>query len=228
MRRLNQQDRAAHDKIVHSDIAGIETLLQKGYPPVSPSPSPSQERGRYPKRTITDYATYYNNCIATEGVGCLPSDVMGRTMKQVEAWDLEFDLKVFSSILPHDVMGQAQASDARFKAGTPLSIMDGVPVAIKDDIQVKGHTIYHGKSKNATFESLSVSTVDDVIVQRLRDLGAIVFGVSIMVELGVSPLGYNVHWKGPVNAFDGQRYARTRHMHLTPDTTRPHLPCYLT
>ena len=43
-------------------------------------------------------------------------------------------------------MAQARASDARFAAGQPLSMLDGVPVAVKDMLDVVGHTILGSRS----------------------------------------------------------------------------------
>ena len=40
--------------------------------------------------------------------------------------------------LRDEIMDSARQSDARYAAGTPLSIFDGVPVAFKDMIRVRG------------------------------------------------------------------------------------------
>ena len=47
--------------------------------------------------------------------------------------------------------------------------------------------------KNPNFFT-GICTVDDTMVTRFRELGAIVMGLTIMVEGGVSPLGYNSHF----------------------------------
>ena len=39
-----------------------------------------------------------------------------------------------------------------------------------------------------------------------RSLGAIVLGVTIEVEGGVSPLGWNAHFQGPVSPYSFNRY----------------------
>jgi len=44
------------------------------------------------------------------------------------------------------------------------------------------------------------------MVARLRKAGAIIIGTTTMHELGIQPLGYNSHYKGPFNAFDPLRY----------------------
>jgi len=49
--------------------------------------------------------------------------------------------------------------------------------------------------------------VDDILITRLKNVGAIIFGVTIMTEGGVSPLGFNAHFQGPVNAYDENHYS---------------------
>lgn len=199
MRRLNKAERSAYDKIAQQSDVSMDQLLQEGLGVDTKSK----------RRSIMDYAESYQKCDRSnkDANSCLVTSVMQRTIDQVQQWETDFKMNIFSSINVEDVMTQARESDERFRAGKPISILDGVPVAIKDDIDVKGHKIYHGKSKHASYQTFNVSEVDDEIVKRLRELGAIIFGVTIMVEGGVSPLGYNIHWKGPFNPYDTNRYS---------------------
>ena len=45
------------------------------------------------------------------------------------------------------------------------------------------------------------ATVDDLMVQRFRQVGAIVIGTTTMTEFGRCPLGYNSHDQGPFNPY---------------------------
>jgi hypothetical protein len=147
-------------------------------------------------RSVDEYARYYRL-----GNG-LPSEVLGRTLRQLQQWESESNFKIFSDLHEQEVLEQARASDARFRAGTPLSVLDGVPVAMKDMLCVAGHFSFGGHR-----DSPSLCAEDDIIVKRLRSLGAIVLGVTIQVEGGVTPLGYNAHWQGPVSPFSHSRYS---------------------
>ncbi len=109
-------------------------------------------------------------------------------------------LRVFSSLRPDDVRRQARESDRRWAAGRTLGVWDGVPVAVKDMVEVAGSVIYDGGSTGVETPS------DDVLVARLRQAGAIVLGVTVMTEGGTTPLGFNAHFGGPFNAYSMAHY----------------------
>jgi len=153
-------------------------------------------------RTIGEYHTYYR-----QGGDNLPSALMRKALATVKEWEGK-DFRIFSSIREEEVLAEARASDERWKRGEPLSVFDGVPVAFKDMMDVKGHTIYDGKNPGADHAAeWIVSQEDSLMVTRLRELGAIVFGMTITVEGGVSPLGFNAHFKGPVSPYSFSRYS---------------------
>ncbi|KAH3759958.1 aspartyl-tRNA amidotransferase [Pelomyxa schiedti] len=85
------------------------------------------------------------------------------------------------------IMSQAQESEARWKAGRPLSVLDGVPIAIKDQLQVMGHNCGCGGPL------LRVAEMDCTVAARLRRLGAIVYGMTNMSEFGLHTTGHNAH-----------------------------------
>ena len=64
----------------------------------------------------------------------------------IEKWKKDHSLNIFSAMLPEEIVKAAQESDARYAAGEPISVLDGVPVAVKDMIHIKGHLNYNGKS----------------------------------------------------------------------------------
>ena len=68
---------------------------------------------------------------------------------------------------------------------------------------MKGHPIYKGSIRGP----FNIAQKDDLLVARLRELGAIIFGTTVMVEGGVSPLGYNAMWKGPFNPYSTSRFS---------------------
>ena len=78
-------------------------------------------------------------------------------------------------------LASAKASEARWKAGTPLGIVDGVPTTIKDLAEVKGWPVRRGsKTSDADFRSAT----DSPFVARLRDHGAVFMGKTTTPEYG--------------------------------------------
>jgi aspartyl-tRNA(Asn)/glutamyl-tRNA(Gln) amidotransferase subunit A len=100
---------------------------------------------------------------------------------------LQDKYKVFVSMNKEEIIRHAAASTKRYTEGKPLSILDGVPVAVKDMIDVYGLVMKDG---SASHEDEQPALADDPIVFNLRVLGAIVLGTTTMTEGGVTPLGY--------------------------------------
>jgi hypothetical protein len=198
MKRVNAE--RYQELTSEADVAEAQRILLEGFD-VNNLPAHDRENKPFYPRTITEYHEFYKSG------KFLPSQVMLRSMEAVKRWE-DQGFRIFSSILPEEVMREARESDARWQAGAPLSMFDGVPVAFKDMMDVKGHTIYEGRNPNPEHASEWVeSDKDDLMVSRLRALGAIVFGVTIEVEGGVSPLGFNANFQGPVSPYSMNRYS---------------------
>jgi aspartyl-tRNA(Asn)/glutamyl-tRNA(Gln) amidotransferase subunit A len=75
----------------------------------------------------------------------------------------------------------AAASAARWREGVPLSPLDGVPVAIKDNHAFAGQPKTSGSRSN---EGLPPATEDVLHVARLREAGTVVFARTNMPDLG--------------------------------------------
>jgi hypothetical protein len=59
-------------------------------------------------------------------------------------------LAIFVAVDADDVRSQAAASTARFVAGAPLGPLDGVPIAIKDELDQRGYPTRVGTSSSTT------------------------------------------------------------------------------
>ena len=79
----------------------------------------------------------------------------------------------------------ADASGARWKSGAPLSVIDGMPIAIKDLLETRdmptemGCEAYRGNNTNR----------DNAAVWALRQAGAVILGKTVTAELGGSHPG---------------------------------------
>ncbi len=89
----------------------------------------------------------------------------------------------------------AALSTERHRRGAALGPLDGVPVAIKEQVAVA-----HLPRRDGTDFLADTPMEDDATaVARLRAAGAIVLGLTPMTELGMSPLGQNRHRTMPRN-----------------------------
>jgi Asp-tRNA(Asn)/Glu-tRNA(Gln) amidotransferase A subunit family amidase len=145
---------------------------------------------------VMDYHEAYANGSVT------PSKMMEQVLRAMDG-KLKF-LNMFVACNRDDVMEQARASDERWAKNKPLSVFDGVPVAVKDAIHVKGYKCSVGL---VLHEDDPVRTVDDIMVRRFKEAGAIIVGTTVMTEYGRCPLGYSSHYKGPFNPYDETRYS---------------------
>jgi aspartyl-tRNA(Asn)/glutamyl-tRNA(Gln) amidotransferase subunit A len=76
----------------------------------------------------------------------------------------------------------ARKSEARWVHRSALSILDGVPISIKDQIYVKGMKSLLGTTLLGDTEA----TFDAPTTRRLREAGAVIIGKTTMPELGVA------------------------------------------
>jgi Asp-tRNA(Asn)/Glu-tRNA(Gln) amidotransferase A subunit family amidase len=78
---------------------------------------------------------------------------------------------------------QAEESTMRWKAGQPLSAIDGMPVGVKDIIETVDMPTGQGSPMWEGFQSGR----DSATVQALRDAGAIILGKTTTTEFASSP-----------------------------------------
>lgn len=92
---------------------------------------------------------------------------------------------------------QARASQRRWEAGQQLGPLDGVPVAVKDVIDVAGQPT---SAASLTRRHATAASQDAPVVQRLRAQGAILMGKTNLSELAFSGLGINPHFGTPLRS----------------------------
>jgi Asp-tRNA(Asn)/Glu-tRNA(Gln) amidotransferase A subunit family amidase len=103
---------------------------------------------------------------------------------------------------PDDVRAQARQSAERHRRGAPLSVLDGVPVAVKDEVDQAGYPTTGGTS----FLGKSVAAHDSFAVAQLRAAGAVLVGKTNMHEIGLGTTGQNPHHGTPRNPHDPTRH----------------------
>src|SRR6187402_3293344 len=103
--------------------------------------------------------------------------VDGSDSKYADAW-------VYSQGRDGMVLEAAKASTDRYAAGKQLGVLDGVPVGIKDDTDVKGYITSMGMKYNPSIPFFSKKTESAWPVKKLQEAGAVVVGKNCMHELG--------------------------------------------
>lgn len=91
------------------------------------------------------------------------------------------ELNAFIEVFADDARREAALSDARRLAGAPLSPLDGVPVAVKDNIVMKGRVCSCASKMLADF----VSPYDATVIARIREAGMPVLGRLNMDEFAM-------------------------------------------
>nr|XP_048337342.1 fatty acid amide hydrolase isoform X2 [Ziziphus jujuba var. spinosa] len=166
------------------------------YDPASCWNGDSSPSFRYWK--IRDYAYAYRSGRAT------PTTVAGHIISVIKEFSSKKPAQpLLISFDAEEVRKQAAASTRRFEEGCPLSILDGIFVAIKDDIDCYPHP-----SKGATTWMHEVRSVrkDAVCVSRLRSCGVIFVGKANMHELGMGTTGNNPNYGTTRNPHAPERY----------------------
>ncbi len=115
-----------------------------------------------------------------------PVDVAQACIGRIAALDAE--INAFCLIDAATSLAQAEASEARWMAGAPLSLLDGVPVAVKDLLLTKGWATRRG---SLTVDPNGPWTEDAPAVARLREAGAVLIGKTTTPEFG---------WKGSTDS----------------------------
>ncbi|MFD2654219.1 amidase [Brucella rhizosphaerae] len=112
------------------------------------------------------------------------------------------DERTFSMVYADGARAEADASDKRLREGRSLGPLDGRIVSIKDLFDVKGEPTLAGSVIRKTASPVKS---DAVIVQRLRDAGAVIVGKTHMTEFAFTAVGLNPHYGVPGNTFDSSR-----------------------
>ncbi|XP_073128345.1 fatty acid amide hydrolase-like [Henckelia pumila] len=103
------------------------------------------------------------------------------------------NMSFFINFCVEDILKQATESTLRYKQGKPISVLDGVLVAVKDEIDCMPYPTTGGTK---WLDKVRQCKDDACCVKRLRLCGAILVGKTNMHELGAGVSGINPHY-GP-------------------------------
>ena len=137
----------------------------------------NQQKIEYDPQTFTGI-TFHAVTPAFADGSDTPIAFLERCMETVEV--REPIVQAFANLNEKTARAAGEASTKRWKAGSPLSAIDGMPVGIKDLLETKDMPTQMGcKAFEGNFPKN-----DNAAVLALRQAGAIIFGKTVTAELG--------------------------------------------
>ena len=113
---------------------------------------------------------------------------------------LDGELNAFVGVDAERALAEADAADRRRAASDDGASLLGVPIAVKDEIDVAGAITTRGTGAFTT-----PARADAEVVRRLRVAGAVIVGKTTMPELGLWPFTESITWGVTRNPWNLQR-----------------------
>jgi amidase len=112
---------------------------------------------------------------------------------------LDSELRCYRVVLTDKARDEAYAAQDRLDAGERLPLL-GVPIAIKDDVDVAGEVTTYGSGGHGP-----AVTADAVVVRRLRAAGAVIIGKTAVPELMMFPFTESLTFGATRNPWNPKR-----------------------
>ncbi|MDR2555747.1 MAG: aspartyl/glutamyl-tRNA amidotransferase subunit A [Fibromonadaceae bacterium] len=123
------------------------------------------------------------------------SSALEVTEKTFEKIEETKGLNAYISLCKEKALAQAKAADERRKSGKSLSVLDGIPIAVKDNIYIEGVRTTCASKVLENFISPYTATA----VAKLEAAGAVVVGKTNMDEFAMGASGENSFFGKVVN-----------------------------
>ncbi len=141
------------------------------------------EKGGFRLPTVADFVGAFRSG------RCSPTEVAEAVLNAIEDSNKASPpLRAIIETSRDIVLAQANASTQRWKEGKTLSLLDGVPIAIKGEFRVEPYEFYAGASY---VPEISKGVPESTLVQKLKSSGAVIIGISNLQEFGAGTLGSN-------------------------------------
>ncbi|HEX6989162.1 MAG TPA: amidase, partial [Bacillota bacterium] len=121
-----------------------------------------------------------------------PVELVERTLARIEA--LQPQLNAFVTVMADEARRQARALEQELADGRPPRSLHGIPVAVKDNIDVAGVRTTAGSRVRSDF----VAAADATVVTRLREAGAVIVGKTATHEFAFG-VTTDTPYHGPVH-----------------------------
>ncbi|MFZ2655479.1 MAG: Asp-tRNA(Asn)/Glu-tRNA(Gln) amidotransferase subunit GatA [Victivallales bacterium] len=111
---------------------------------------------------------------------------------------LEPKIKAFLKLDEEEILSQAKASDARRTENRKLSQFDGIPLAVKDNITVKGQTC---TCASKILQKI-ISPYDATVIRKFKGKGFVLFGRTNMDEFAMGSSCENSAYQKTANPWN--------------------------
>jgi aspartyl-tRNA(Asn)/glutamyl-tRNA(Gln) amidotransferase subunit A len=108
-----------------------------------------------------------------------PSAVLEAMLARIDR--LDGRIGAYLTVLRDEAVAAAREADARYRRGAPLGPLDGIPLALKDNLCARGTRTTAGSRILETF----VAPYDATVVARLRAGGAVLLGKTNLDEFAM-------------------------------------------
>lgn len=174
-------------------FGGTFTTEAKAIPLADLPGEPARNDSEFRFNSVHDYARAYRDAKTT------PEEIADKLLAAIKTSDAaDVPVRAFIAIDRDDVLKQAAAATKRHQNGQALSVFDGVPVAVKDEIDMTPYPTTVG----TFFLGSRAATEDATVVARLRAAGALLIGKTNMHEIGIGVTGLNPHHGTPRNPYN--------------------------
>ena len=126
-----------------------------------------------------------------------PKELVQLSLERIARLDPE--LNAFRKVFAEKALLEAEQAEARIKAGDERPLL-GVPIAIKDEVDVVGEVNTHG-----TDGFSEPAKADSEVVRRLREAGAIVVGLTLLPEMAICGFSESATYGVTRNPWNPQR-----------------------
>ncbi|HEX7279806.1 MAG TPA: amidase [Solirubrobacterales bacterium] len=126
-----------------------------------------------------------------------PTELVKLSLERIARFDSQ--LNSFRKVFAEKALLEAEQAEARVKAGEERPLL-GVPIAIKDEIDVAGEINTHG-----TDGFSEPAKADSEVVRRLREAGAIIVGLTLLPEMAICGFSESATYGVTRNPWNPQR-----------------------
>lgn len=130
-----------------------------------------------------------------------PVDVAREQLNAISRWDQR--VNAFVLVDETVTLEMARASEARYRHGEAISVLDGVPITIKDTLNVAGWPTRRGSRTTSD----AAAPRDAVSIARLRAAGAVFLGKTTTPEFAWKGLTESPLYGVTLNPLDPARHA---------------------